>query len=433
MTRRSLRAAGIGAALVLMAFAGLAAGVWWLNIRGETPVHRGRQIPGPIDATLVAKGAYLAKAGNCAACHTARGGEGMSGGRGIDTPFGALYTSNLTPDRDTGIGDWSADEFWRAMHHGRSKSGRLLYPAFPYPSYTLVTRADSDALYAYLQSLPPVRRENKPHELGFPYNLQASLAVWRALYFRPAVHEDEPGRTAQWNRGRYLVRGMGHCVACHSTRNALGAITGDVELGGGLIPMQNWYAPSLASDKEASVAHWRTEDVVALLRTGVSPQASVLGPMAEVVYRSTQYLNDGDLRAMAVYLQALPQAKAPAHEGPADVAVADASILQKGARLYGEHCAACHGEKGQGVAKIYPALAGNRAVMHPAANNLVKVITQGGFAPTTAGNPRPFGMPPFAQVLSEDDVAAVTTYIRQAWGNRAAPVSNLDVLRARSF
>src|SRR5690606_3147053 len=176
--------------------------------------------------------------------------------------------------------------------HGRSKDGRLLYPAFPYPNYTLVTREDADAIYAYLQSLAPVRQRNKAHELGFPYNQQASLAVWRALYFRPGVHEDEPERPAAWNRGKYLVRGLGHCVACHASRNALGAVVGDVELGGGLIPMQNWYAPSLASASEASVAHWPDQDVVALLKTGIAPQGSVLGPMAEVVYRSTQYLNE---------------------------------------------------------------------------------------------------------------------------------------------
>jgi mono/diheme cytochrome c family protein len=414
--------------LVLLTLA-LAALTLWLNVRGESPVQQGRQLQPPPDAALMAKGAYLAKAGNCAACHTARGGAPMAGGVPIHTPFGTVYASNLTPDRASGIGDWSADEFWRAMHHGRSKDGRLLYPAFPYPNYTLVTREDSDAIYAYLQGLPAVHQPNTPHDLRFPYKLQASLAVWRALYFSAGVHENEPQQSADWNRGRYLVRGLGHCVACHSSRNALGAITGDVELGGGLIPMQNWYAPSLASSAEAGVAHWRMEDIVALLQTGVSPQGAVLGPMAEVVFRSTQHLTAPDLHAMAVYLQALPQVQAP----QMSVEKADAGTLQFGARLYEQHCVSCHGDKGQGVAKIYPALAGNRAVMLPVAHNLVKVITHGGFSPATAGHPRPFGMPPFGQVLQDNEIAAMTTYVRQSWGNLASPVSTLDVLRARAF
>lgn len=427
--RRVARWAFSIAALVLIAASLIA----WLNVRGEAPVQQGRPANAPApNPALVARGAYLAKAGNCAACHTDRGGAEMAGGRAVSTPFGNIYASNLTPDRATGIGDWSADEFWRAMHHGRAKSGRLLYPAFPYANYTLMTRQDSDAIYAWLQSLTPVGRANTPHELRFPYNLQASLAVWRALYFRPEAHEDEPGRPAEWNRGKYLVRGLGHCVACHASRNALGAVTGDVELGGGLIPMQNWYAPSLASPREAGVAHWRTDDVVALLQTGVAPQGSVLGPMAEVVYRSTQHLSREDLRAMAVYLQALPQVE-DEQAAPQDVARADAAVMQRGAQIYADRCASCHGAQGQGAGSLYPALAGNRAVTHPVANNVVKVITHGGFAPATAGNPRPFGMPPFGQVLKEDEIAAVTTYIRQSWGHKASAVSALDVVRARSF
>lgn len=404
--------------------------VVWLNIRGEAAVVQGRPAGAPRpEAKDIARGAYLAKAGNCAACHTARGGAELAGGRAMATPFGTVYASNLTPDRETGLGDWSADEFWRALHHGRSKDGRLLYPAFPYTSYTLVTRQDADAVYAYLQSLPPVKRANTPHALRFPYKLQASLAVWRALYFRPAVLEDESTQSAQWNRGRYLVSGLGHCVACHASRNALGAVPHDKALRGGIIPMQNWYAPSLVSDNEAGVHTWRTTDVVALLQTGVAPNGSVLGPMADVVYRSTQFLSPQDLRAMAVYLQALP----PSEETSAQPAEpAQASTMQLGQRVYSDHCASCHGEQGQGAPGLYPSLAGNRAVTLTVPNNLVKVITYGGFAPATAGNPRPFGMPPFGQMLKGEEIAAVSTYIRQSWGNRAALVSDLDVFQAQS-
>jgi mono/diheme cytochrome c family protein len=378
------------------------------------------------DAALVQRGAYLARAGNCVGCHTARGGTPYAGGRGIDTPFGTVVASNLTPDADSGLGRWSADDFWNAMHDGRSRDGRLLYPAFPYPSFSLVTRDDSDALHAFLRSLPRERRAVPPHRLRFPYNLQAALAAWRALYFRPASFEPDLRQSAAWNRGSYLVRGLGHCAACHGERNALGAISDDIELGGGLIPMQNWYAPSLRSSQEAGLSEWPQHEVVALLKHGVAPRASVMGPMAEVVFRSTQHLSDEDLDAMATFLRALP----PTTVTSASQVVPPASV-PAAARLYETHCASCHGKQGEGAAGRYPALAGNRALSLPSPNNVVKAILHGGFAPSTAGNPRPYGMPPFAQVLSDEEVALLATHLRQSWGHRAAAVSALDVLRAR--
>ena len=281
-----------------------------LNLRGEAALPAESQALSqavPATPELVARGEYLARAGNCMACHTVQGGAPYAGGRGIDTPFGVIHTTNLTPDKATGIGNWSAAEFWRALHNGRSKDGRLLYPAFPYPNYTQVTREDSDAIYAYLQSLPAVAQANRPHALRFPYNTQAALGVWRALFFTPGTFAPGPVQSAEWNRGAYLVNGLGHCAACHTPRNALGASSQAQAFSGGLIPVQNWYAPALNVAAEAGVAHWPVEDVVALLKTGVAPQGSVTGPMAEVVFRSTQYLNDADAQAIAVYLRALPQ------------------------------------------------------------------------------------------------------------------------------
>jgi mono/diheme cytochrome c family protein len=421
------RIAGLAAAIGIATLAVLAALVAWLNVRGEAPLPPGDRPGVPADAAVTERGRYLAIAGNCIACHTARGGADYAGGRAVDTPFGTLYATNLTPDDETGIGRWTAAEFRRALRHGRSRDGRLLYPAFPYPSYTLVTTADADALYAYFRSLPPVRQPNRAHALRFPYNLQASLAVWRALYFRPDTLEPDAARSADWNRGRYLVRGLGHCEACHAGRNVLGATTGDIELGGGLIPLQNWYAPSLASSREAGVADWHTDEVIALLRTGVSPRASVMGPMAEVVFRSTQHLAPDDVRAMAVYLKDLPQVDLARPAGSAP----DGDTLQLGTQVYADRCASCHGDRGEGVTGLYPALAGNRAVTLPSPNNLVKAIVHGGFPPTTAGNPRPFGMPPFRQVLDDKQVAAVASYVRHAWGNGAPAVSTLEVVRAR--
>lgn len=414
--------AGVLAVCVLAAVA-----VWALNQRDESPVREGQRFaPTPAQ---IERGRYLASAGNCVACHTARGGAEYAGGRGIDTPFGTLYASNLTPDAATGLGRWTPDHFWRALHNGRSRDGRLLYPAFPYPNYTQVTREDADALFAFLQSLPPVAQENRPHALRFPYNLQASLAVWRALFFSPGEFEPQPDKPAAWNRGAYLVRGLGHCTACHGARNLFGAIGGGLELGGGLIPMQNWYAPSLAAAHEASVAAWDVAHVVQLLKTGVSPQASVMGPMAEVVFRSTQHLSDADAQAMAVFLKDLPQAPPP--EPRDEPIVRDREQMARGGKLYEQHCAQCHGESGEGAVGAYPPLAGNRAVTMAVPANLIRVVLSGGYPPSTRGNPRPYGMPPFSQVLNDADVAAVVTYVRGAWSNDAEPVSHFDVYRNR--
>jgi mono/diheme cytochrome c family protein len=420
--RRILGIAGLAAIGGLVALAGI---VTWLNLLGEerlglTPPRTAAS------AELLARGEALTRAGDCTGCHTTRGGALYAGGRAIETPFGNVYASNLTPDSDTGLGTWSADEFWRALHHGRSKSGRLLYPAFPYPNYTRVSRADADAMFAYLQSLPAVRQPNRTHTLAFPFGTQAALAVWRALYFRPAVHVDDPARPAEWNRGAYLVEGLGHCNACHSARNALGATRGTLDLQGGLIPVQNWYAPSLASPREASVAGWPKQEVVRLLKTGVAAQGFVMGPMSDVVLNSTQHLSDADLAAMATYLQALPP---PTETDPPLAALPTPSA--RGAALYKDHCVACHGERGEGVPRAYPALAGSRAVTMRSPANLVHIVLEGGFPPSTAGNPRPFGMPPFAPVLQDADVAELLSFVRASWGNRAAPVSALDVARAR--
>jgi len=413
-------------ALVLLAM-GMAAValIWALNVRGESPLTALADRPAAApNAEQIRRGEYLARAGNCAACHTARGGTPYAGGKGIDTPFGTLFAGNLTPDPTTGLGGWSADEFWRALHNGRSKSGRLLYPAFPYASYTKISRGDADAIHAYLQSLPPVQQATPAHELRFPYNTQAALAVWRALYFSPGEYRSEPAQSVAWNRGAYLVQGLGHCNACHAARNSWGA--SESGLGGGLIPMQGWYAPSLADRAQAGVAHWELGEIVSLFKTGMARGASVSGPMSEVVRGSTQYLSDADLRAMAGYLKALPQRPL----GHAKAAAAPPAE-RLGAEIYEQHCASCHGKQGQGEPGIYPALAGNRAVTMEPGVNVLRTILQGGFAPATAAHPRPFGMPPFAVALSDAEIAAVASHVRQQWGNRASPLTAFEVSRAR--
>jgi mono/diheme cytochrome c family protein len=428
MTRLALRA---GLALLVIAML-LAAAVWVLNVRDEDPLDGAADAPATV--AQIERGAYLARAGNCQGCHTEHGGAAYAGGRGVPTPFGTVYTSNLTPDIATGIGAWSAAEFWRALHNGRARDGRLLYPAFPYPNYTRITRDDSDAIHAYLRSLPAVAKANRPHALTFPFNQQAALAVWRALYFRPARVQADATRSAEWNRGAYLVEGLGHCNACHASRNALGAASSTLDLAGGLIPVQNWYAPSLTSPREAGVADWALQPIVDLLATGVAApygaMLAVAGPMSEVVSGSTQHLSPADLRAMASYLKALPPSNHERTEAPA--ARATAAIGGPGAKLYEQHCAACHGKQGEGAALAYPALAGSRAVTMHTPANLVHQVLEGGFPPATLGNPRPYGMPPFATLFSDEDVAQVLTFIRGSWGNQAPAVSALDVARSRS-
>ena len=420
---RRLATALLALIVLLAVLAGIVA---TMNLRDETAITDDPPpAAGAAAPELLARGEYLARAGNCIGCHTLRGGVPYAGGLGIETPFGTVFTSNLTPDAETGLGAWNASHFWRALHNGRSRDGRLLYPAFPYTHYTRVTRADSDALFVFLRSLPPTRAPNRAHALRFPYDSQAALAVWRALYFTPEAHRDDPARPADWNRGAYLVRGLGHCSACHSARNALGAIRDDQSLAGATLPMQDWYAPSLNSPAEAGLAAWDTARVVQLLKTGQAPGASVMGPMAEVVLRSTQHLTDADLQAMAAYLRALPQTPPPKRE-PIQ---RDFEQMARGRAVYDKRCADCHGDDGRGVAGIYPALAGNRAVTMDSAANVIVAIASGGYPPATPGNPRPFGMPPFGHDISTEDLAAVATYIRGSWGNEAAPVTPFDLSR----
>ena len=397
-----------------------------LNLRNESPLDE----RDGLEATpeRVARGAYLARAGNCIACHTMRGGAPYAGGRAIETPFGTVFGSNITPDVKTGIGGWSASHFWRALHNGRSKDGRFLVPAFPYTNFTLVTREDSDALFAYLRTLPAVERPNHAHALRFPYDTQAALAVWRALFFTPGVYEADRGQSAEWNRGSYLVRGLGHCSACHGGRNVFRATSGSLAMSGGVSPIDKWYAPSLAASAEAGVADWETQHIVDLLKIGVSARGSALGPMAEVVFRSTQHLNDADLRAMAVFLKSLPQSAPRATRDTAPMAQAAA---ERGPAVYREHCEDCHGPRGEGARGAYSSLAGNRSVVMNPPANVIRAVLSGGFQPATAGNPRPWGMPPFGHVLDDADTAAVVTFIRTQWGNRAAPVTATDVQRMR--
>jgi mono/diheme cytochrome c family protein len=375
------------------------------------------------EQSVVAQGEYLARAGDCIACHTIPGGALFAGGRPMPTPFGTLYSSNITPDPATGIGSWTADQFYGAMHTGRFPDGGLIYPAMPFGSYTKVTRGDSDAIFAYLRSVPPVQRPDRPHDLRFPYDNRSLILGWRTLFFQQGEYQPDPAKSADWNRGAYLVQGLGHCAMCHTPINALGGNSDSKAFEGGLIPMQNWYAPSLTSNKEAGLGDWSIEEIVSLLRTGVSHRGAVYGPMAEVTFDSLQYLNDADVRAMAIYLKSLAQGS-PLTQATSALPAPESSLLMAfGQTVYAKNCALCHAADGRGMPPAYPPLAANPSIQMPSAVNPIRMVLNGGFPPGTEGNPLPYGMPPFAQSLSDDEVAAVVTYIRAAWGNRGEAVS----------
>ncbi len=431
MSRRTSRIAQgfIAAVLALTAY------VAWDNW-GDALRPASAGAPKPMDdPASIERGRYLARAGNCIACHTARGGPEMAGGRRIDTPFGGVYSSNLTPDKVTGIGPWSRDDFWRALHHGRSRDGRLLAPAFPYNHTSLITRQDSDDLLAWLQSLPAVQRAQPAHTLVWPVGTQAALAVWRTLFFKPSPFQADAAQSAEWNRGAYLVQGLGHCAACHSPRNPLGASGAVNDLSGGLMPVVNWYAPNLHDDRETGLASTPLPEIVRLLKTGTSSNAQTSGPMAEVVQHGTQHMSLSDLQAMAVYLQSQAR-QVPASSPPRRASVSPRTA-DLGLKIYERHCVQCHGEQGLGVTTdtgtlAYPALAGNRAVQLRDPTNLVQMVLYGGYGPSTAGHPRPFGMPPLVLELDDKDMAAVLTHLRTQWGNTGDEVTPLQVNRIRA-
>jgi mono/diheme cytochrome c family protein len=422
--KAALGTAVAGALIVGVAF-------YYLANRGMLPQSQGGATATPNATTkVITKGEYLARAGDCVACHTEPGGVEFAGGRAMPTPFGNLYVPNITPDEETGIGQWTADEFYRMMHTGISRDGTLLYPAMPFASYTKVTREDSDAIYAYLMSVPPVKFRNRPHELRFPFNKRELLVGWRALYFRQGEYEPDPKQSAQWNRGAYLVQGLGHCAMCHTAVNPLGGSSEAKAFEGGMIPNQNWYAPSLTSNREAGLGNWSLKDITDLLQTGVSHRSTVYGPMAEVTYNSLQYMTDEDVEAMAVYLKALPQRDS---EPPptSQARLVDPGVMELGRGVYAKQCAMCHGDDGKGKPPQYPPLAGNQSITMASPVNSIRMVLNGGYPPGTRKNPRPHGMPPYSHVLTDKEASAVVTYIRVAWGNSGTPVEPSQVNELR--
>ncbi len=398
---------------------------------GEAPASLSAEPSGEIE-----RGRALVTLADCKACHTARGGFAFAGNRAIPTAFGTFYSPNITPDPETGIGRWTEEDFWRALHEGRSPDGTLLYPAFPYPSYTQISRRDARAMFLYLRSLSPVRATRRAHELDFPYNQRLLLTVWRRLYFKPGVYVANNSASPAWNRGAYLVEALAHCRGCHTARNGLGATSTRADATGGLV--LNWYAPALNDPREAGLGDWSEQDIVSLLKAGRTsapdgsvPRASTMGPMAEVVFESLQHAAPDELQAMAVYLKSLPAAAAATPSARPAPSPAIAAWLEGGRKLYEEHCARCHGDEGEGHSTAI-ALAGNRAVTMRSAVNPIRIVLYGGYAPGTAANPRPYGMPPFSHTLDDRQIGQILSFIRAGWGNDAALVDSNEIAVQRT-
>ena len=421
----------------------LGAAIWLDNHRELFETLPPTRIESLSDKNLIDKGHQLLNLGNCMACHTERGQAAGAGGRAFETPFGKVYSSNITPDTQHGLGAWNAQDFWRALQHGKSKDGRLLTPVFPYQHTTLISREDSDAMFAALKTWAPATHPKaiaKPSEtLDWPYGTPVAIAVWRSLFFTPGVYQPNPQQSKEWNRGAYIAQGLGHCAACHSERNAWGAIESVKDFSGGLMPVINWYAPSLISLKETGLAQQTTPEIVKLLQSGRNDQATTSGPMAEVVQHSTQHWRDEDLLAVATYLKDLAQQEIQVNPSTASskhnqtASSPSAKVLSLGAKIYDEHCVQCHQSQGQGVPGAYPALANNRAVLLKDPTNLVQSVLYGGYPVSTALNPRPFGMPPYILTLEDREIAAVLTHLRTQWGNQASEVTPLQVNRIRSL
>jgi mono/diheme cytochrome c family protein len=377
----------------------------------------------------LAQGEYLARIGGCIACHTAKGGDPLAGGRRIDTPFGAVFSSNLTSSKAFGLGEWTAADFQSALQWGRSRDGRLLLPVFPYNHTSVFTPGDVQAIFSWLQTVKPVEQAQPAHRIAWPLGTQPMIAVWRSLFFTPTPFQSNNSQSAEWNRGAYLVQSAGHCAACHGKRNALGSFPAVDDLSGGFLSSQMWIAPSLVDAKQTTLASSQSEDTANLLRIGQSHSAHASGPMAEFVQNSGQYLTPADSTAIATYLKTNVKPSAPSST-PAPTALASSTPTAQ--TLYKTHCANCHGDKGEGKTHAYPALAGNPAVVLAQPENLIQMALYGGYGPSTAERPRPYGMPPYLFTLNNQQIADVLNHIRSQWGNQATAVSPVQIDRVRA-
>jgi len=363
---------------------------------------------------LIERGRYLAVVGDCMACHTAEDGERFAGGRPLKTPFGTVLSANITPDRETGIGDYNADEFYRALHDGVDNKGRQLYPAFPYEYFTHVSREDSDALFAYLSSLPPMHHKVDRNQLPFPFNLRPGVALWNLLYLDKGPLAPIASKSAQWNRGRYLVEGLGHCQACHTPRTFLGGPQRDHAFQGGTFG--DLFAPDITQNKRKGIGGWARKDVEQFLREAHNDYSGASVEMGEVVTFSLSQLNDADFAALVEYLTDQPASPSTTVKAP------DQVVMRQGRAIWEDECSACHRMDGEGVPGMFPRLKGNPNLQQDDPTTVLHFILGGTRRTATDKAPTRFGMPAFAWKLDDAQVAAVATYARNSWGNSAPAV-----------
>jgi mono/diheme cytochrome c family protein len=381
----------------------------------------------PAEAQDAARGRYLAILGDCGGCHTHAHGPPYAGGLPFHAQFGTVYSTNITPDRDTGIGAWSAGQFYRALHEGIAADGHHLYPAFPYVYFNRITRKDSDDLFAFLKTLKAVHQPPTPNKLIIPFNMRWGLALWNWLYLPAAAPPTGAGRSPQWQRGEYLVNGLGHCGGCHTPKNLLFGDIRSRALSGGTV--DNWYAANLTGGLRAGLGKWSHADLVRFLATGRNKYATAAGSMQEKVTLSTSHMTDADRSAIAVYLKSLAPQETEVPPSPT------VKQMRAGEAVFVSHCKACHQPPGlpdqPSSLPDYPKLGGDTLILGHDPTTVLRIILQGAESPVTPNEKTTFSMPAFAS-LPDQDIADVTTYIRNSWGNRAPSVSRRDVARLRA-
>jgi mono/diheme cytochrome c family protein len=376
------------------------------------------------DYSQVARGRYLAIAGDCGGCHTLPGsGHEFAGGLTIETPFGNLLAPNITPDAETGIGAMSNDEFVNALTKGTGRNGMHLYPAMPYTYYTKISRDDALALRTYFATVPAVRNEVRVNQLPFPFNVRTGLTGWDELNFKPGPFQPVEGKSAEWNRGAFLAEGLAHCGLCHTPKSELGGDKKGEALRG--YALQGWYAPNITNDSQLGLGSWSADDIAEYLKTGHNRTSAAGGLMGEMITDSASHMTDADLHAIAVYLKDQPGEE---HGAPP---AADPAVLKMGGKIYADECSACHGPNGRGAPGLFPTLAGASVVRQNDATSLMHVVLRGARSVGTDQAPTAPAMPAFAWLLTDDQVAAVLTYVRNSWGNAAAPVSARTVSKSR--
>ncbi|MGU7785007.1 c-type cytochrome [Burkholderia sp. PU8-34] len=404
-----------------------------------TAAQAATQTAAPDDA-LIARGAYLASAGDCVACHTAPRGTPFAGGLKMETPLGAIYATNITPDPDTGIGRYTEADFARALRAGVAKDGHNLYPAMPYPSYAKLRDDDVKALYAYfMNGVEPVKQANRASDIPWPLNLRWPLKLWNAVFLDTAAYTDKAGRDPMWNRGAYLVQGLGHCGSCHTPRGVGFQEKALDESGAAFLsgaPIDNWFASNLTGEHNTGLGRWNDADVAQFLKTGANRHATAFGSMVSVINHSTQALTDDDLAAIARYLKSLPAAGgtgAPPYryDPQATQASLGRPANDPGAKVYNAYCLHCHGVDGRGYAPLLAPLAGNPNLLEQDAASLINVTLNGSDTLVIDGVPSAYPMPAFSNVLTDRQIADVLTFMRAGWNNGAPAVQASDVGKLR--